>query len=69
AAETEKSIKPMIKGCLSAVGLEFPERWQPFLLMVYIMEGNMKNLVSHNWLSLFIFLIARRILGGIVGEA
>ena len=37
--------------------------------MVYIMEGNMKNLGSHNWLSLFIFLIAGGILGGIVGEA
>ena len=59
----------MIKGCLSPEGLEFPERGQPFLLMVYIMEGNMKNLGSHNWLSLFIFLIAGGILGGIVGEA
>ena len=29
----------------------------------------MKNLGSHNWLSLFIFLIAGGILGGIVGEA
>lgn len=29
----------------------------------------MKNLGSHSWLSLFIFLIAGGILGGIVGEA
>ena len=58
----KNQITPMIKGCLSPEGLEFPERGQPFLLMVYIMEGKHEKSCSHSWLSLFIFLIAGGIL-------